>query len=36
MSKSARKHAPPRGVWGHAPPGKFLDCRSSEIGSSAI
>ena len=25
-----------RGVWGHAPPGKFLEIKSSDIASGAI
>ena len=34
MSKSSLTCAPPRGVWGHAPPPEnFLDSRSSEMGS---
>ena len=37
MSKSARKHTPPRGVWGLAPPRNlFLDSRSSEMGSESV
>ena len=27
---------PPRGVWGHAPPGKFWIARPSEIVTDAI
>ena len=31
-----RKHTHARGVWGHAPPKKFLKIRCSEIASEAI
>ena len=35
-TECARASAPPRGVWGHAPPGKFWISRPSEIVSDAI
>ena len=34
--RGARRSASARGVWGHAPPGKFLIFGPSEIVSSAI